>query len=149
MMQRFEEKKLLFAHLQQTQKIALVAEGDVYALLVATYLQDKLPFRYRFDANDKIQGEKFVVGLFFSDANNTLQDANITLNHQPPLTITPLEHNNTQLAHIPLKNSWSQYYLIHFAHSPQKVVSLEFGVEGVETKSKKFYKVARYLLEPK
>jgi len=149
MIERFEDKQEFFAKLQQSKKIALMQNGEVYALLSATYLHTKQPFRYRAKAKDKRRGEKFVVGLFFSDLNSTIEDANITLNNQTPIKIKKLEREHKLLKNIPLLNSWSSYYMIKFKYINQKVVKLGFEIEGVGKKSKKFHKVARYLLEPK
>jgi len=149
MIKQLEDNSEHFAKLQQTQKMALMQNSEVYALLSATYLQTKVAKRYRATAKDRKRGEKFIVGLFFSDQNATIEDANITLNNQKPLKVKKLERGDKRLKDIPLLNSWSSYYLLKFKHINKKSVKLKFEVEGVGKKKKKFYKVARYLLQAK
>lgn len=149
MIEQLNQNKEHFAKLQQTQKIALIQDGKVYALLSATYLQTKVANRYRATAKDRKRGEKFIVALLFSDQNATIADANITLNNQKPLKVKKLESDDKRLKDIPLLNSWSSYYLLKFKHINKKSVKLKFEVESVGKKHKKFYKVARYLLHSK
>jgi len=149
MIQQLNQNKEHFANLQQTQKIALMQDGEVYALLSATYLHTKVANRYRASHKDKKRGEKFIVGIFFTDQNATIADANITLNKQQPIKLKKLESDDKRLKDIPLLNNWSSYYLLKFKHINKKSVKLKFEVEGVGKKHKKFYKVARYLLQAK
>lgn len=148
MIDQLEKNKTFYAKLQQTKKLALMHEDEVYGLLSATYLQDKQHFKHRTTKKERRGGEKFVVGLFFADPNSTLEDANITLNNQPPIKIKKLDNDHKLLQNLPLKNSWATYYMMKFQYSKKKVVTLRFEVEGIGAQEKKFYKVSRYLLEP-
>ncbi|KIM12311.1 MAG: hypothetical protein KU38_05390 [Sulfurovum sp. FS08-3] len=149
MIDRFHLQKASFATLQQTQKIAFFKEGSTYVAINATYLQEKQSLGYRANSDDKSKGERFVVGIFLGDVNVTFEDMNITLNNQPPLEVTKLDSNDKHLLTIPMQNGWSHYYLVRFAYIEQKTINLTVTLEGEEKKNKKFYKVARYLLEPK
>jgi len=146
---RFKTHKATFAALQQTKKIALLKEGEVDTLISATYLLEKQSLAYGAKNSNKGIDERFVVGIFFSDANATLEDLNITLNNQSPITIKKVESSDKCMLTIPMLNSWSNYYLIAFNPINQNTVELAFEKKGVEKKNKKFHKVARYLLEPK
>jgi len=149
MIDQFNDNKSSYAKMQQSQKIALMQDEEVYALLSITYLTQKQPFRYRPKAIDKKRGERFVVGIFLSDDNATVKDLNITLNHQPPIRVRKLEPNHKLLKDIPMLNSWSSYYMYKFKYRNQRVINFECSIKDVDKKNKKFYKVSRYLLEPK
>jgi len=89
---RFKTHKATFAALQQTKQIALLKEGEVDTLISATYLLEKQSLAYGAKNSNKGISERFVVGIFFGDANATFEDLNITLNNQSPIAIKKVEN---------------------------------------------------------
>jgi len=144
----FSTLKKLGSRLQKTEKIQLYDPEDkkTKVLLTATYLSQN-------NINKKIKNDElFVVGLYIDD-NQTkvidIENFSLKLNAKTPKSIEPLSDKNKWLKDIPLVSEWSQYYLLRFAHIPQKsmILSINHNIYGKGRAT--FAKVAKYVLSKK
>ena len=127
MIDKFNSKKEFYQNLQQSQKI------DKQAII--TYLHRKQHLNHKVTIKDKLLGEKFIVGILNSNIENHI----ITLNSIKPIKIRVVK--NSDLKDIPLRNSWSKYYLVEFKYINSNKLKFKFDDISVD-----FYKVAKYLI---
>ena len=127
MIDRFNSQKEFYQNLQQTKKIEKKA--------IVTYLHNKQHLKHKYSKKERLLGEKFIVGIF----NGDIENHTITLNSTKPIKITSIK--NSQLKDIPLKNSWSRYYIVEFKYINSNRLKFKFDDSLVE-----FYKVAKYLI---
>jgi len=147
-MKVYTESKVISKKLQKTEKIQLYdpQQGTTKVLLTSTYISKK-------QISKKIKtDEKFIIGLYIDD-NETedvhLESFSLRLNGKAPKSIKTLKENNTLLKNIPFVFPWTQFYIVHFPHTPQK--SMKFTIyHGFYGKGEAdFAKVAKFVLHKK
>jgi len=127
MIDKFNSKNKFYQNLQQSKNIDKEA--------IVTYLHIKQHLKYKVTDVEKLRGERFIVGVF----NSEIKNHTITLNSIKPIKVTLLK--SKELKDMPLKNSWSRYYLVEFKYINSNKLKFKFDDTLVE-----FYKVAKYLM---
>lgn len=107
----FQKDKLSANAIQYTKKRDLNYKNETKVMLFATYL-NKIDKKYK---TDKINS--FIIGIHIVNKNNhdlTQNGYELSLNNKKPTSIIKLEDTSDLVKSIPLKNSWANYYLVHF-----------------------------------
>jgi hypothetical protein len=98
--------------LQYTKKNDIVVDGNVIAMLNATYLNE---------TGENIgykNHETFLIGVFTAnnDSKNISSDDKykILLNDINPISMEKLEKNSYMYKKMPLYNPWAKYYIVKF-----------------------------------
>jgi len=144
----FQENKVASKKLQKTEKIQLYdpRQGTTKVLFTSTYISKK-------QISKKIKNdEKFIIGLYVDD-NETedvhLESFSLQLNGKAPKNIKTLNENHKLLNNIPFVFPWTQFYLVHFPHTPQKSMKFTIQHSFYGKGEVDFAKVAKFVLHKK
>lgn len=122
----FQKDPISANSIQYTKKRDLNYQNETKAMFFSTYLNN-INEKYR---SDKLNS--FVVGVHLvnNDNNHELEKNGyeITLNDKKANNIVKLDTNSNLVKSIPLKNSWANYYLVHFTNEEDiKELALKFS----------------------
>jgi hypothetical protein len=141
----FSSKSQELSQTIQTQKVTVLNKnGEVSGFVTALYLYNKSG---RITTN-KGENEKFIVGIYNDDRSDNIPTPIITLFWVKPISIRKVEHSETILSQIPLKNRWSRYYEVTFP--PYKIstdMELEVKAYALGTVVLKFSKSLNFIKE--
>lgn len=118
----FQEDPLSANAIQYTKKRDLNYQNETKAILFTTYL-NKIDKKYQ---TDKLNS--FIVGIHLVNEDNHDLIKNgykLFLNNKKYTNIIKLDNDSNLVKSIPLKNSWADYYLVHFKKE-KNVKSLNF-----------------------
>ncbi|WP_072680164.1 hypothetical protein [Arcobacter sp. LA11] len=117
----FQEDPLSANAIQYTKKRDLNYKNETKAQLFATYL-NKIDKKYQ---TEKLNS--FIIGIHLVNKDKhdlTENGYKVFLNNEIATSIVKLDNKSKLVESIPLKNSWANYYLVHFNKKEEEVKSL-------------------------